>query len=411
MESYVIRITANNNSSRDIRISADATLYRLHLAILNAFAFEDDREHCFFMDNKWRHSREEYVSHRYEPAERSTHNYTLRELQLRKGKKFLHLFDDFHTWNFQCQVLQSLDEKTDIPWLINYSGDAPSQYDYEEEWEDEEPVQREIQLPMLLTVTTSHAIPHRDEWPEYKYPGFPRLERRQKACDAFEKLRLPYEFQMEIEDYFLAASRLYGILPLRKLLEIYNCQNKPISEELFLKIAEIIRHDYHPYSILNGDALRNHAPMASMLDWEIVAEYIYENDIADYDDFAAHQEIVPIHYLPKKDFLLYSDIRRCPANGAVKAMREYLYANMESQQDAEFFLSEMHDLTMKYYDFDEIIDYGAELGLSLVTKKDEKVFRSLYLDFERNTRRSLYRGYTETELHSLIKKEDTPNVL
>lgn len=345
MESYVIRITAGNKSTRDIQISADAALYRLHLAILNAFGFEDNRHHSFYMDNKWRNSHEEYVSHRYEPAERSTHNYTLRELKLRKEKKFLHLFEDFHTWYFQCQVLQSLDEKTDIPCLIGYIGDAPSQYDYEDEWEDVKPKQSEMQLPMPLTITTSYAIPYRDEWPEYKYPGFPRLERRQKACDAFERLRLTYDFQTEMEDYFLAAARLYGIFPLRNLLEIYNRQNKPITEELFLKIAEIIRHDYHPYAILNCDALKNHASMESILDWEIVAEYVYEDNIADYDAFAAHQENIPFCYLSKKDFLLYSDFRHCPKNGAVKAMREYLYANMESQQDAEYFLAEMHDFT------------------------------------------------------------------
>lgn len=414
MDSYVIRIVAENKSSRDIQISADETLYRLHLAILNAFAFEDNQYHSFFMDNKWRHSREGYVSHRHEPAERSTHNYTLRELHLRKGKKFLHLFDEFHTWYFECQVLQSLDEKTEVPVLIGLSGDAPSQYDYEEEWEDEMPEKKEMQVPMLLTNTVSYANPYHNDWPEYKYPGFPRLERRQKACDAFGELRLTYEFQMEIEDYFLAAARLYAILPLRKLLEIYNRQNKPISEELFLKIAEIIRHDYHPYSILNCDALKNHAPMESILDWEIVAEYIYEDDIADYDDFAAHQEDVPLRYLPKKEFLRYSNYRLCPKNGEAKAMREYLYANMASQQDAEYFLSEMHDFTMKYFDFDRILEIAAEYGLSLVTAKDEKAFRSLYLNFEQNTRRGIYRGHTEVELQGLIKqtkKEDAPNAL
>lgn len=413
MESYIIRITASNKSSRDIQIGADASLYRLHLAILSAFSFEDNRYHSFFMDNKWRQSHEEYVSHRHEPAERSTHNYTLRELKLRKGKTFLHLFDDFHTWYFQCLVLQSLDDKTEVPVLIGLSGDAPSQYDYEEEWEDKKPMQRGIQLPLLLTDSISHATPYRDEWPEYKYPGFPRLERRQKACDAFEQLRLTYEFQMEIEDYFLAAARLYGILPLRNLLEIYNRQNKPISEELFLKIAEILQHDFHPYSILNCDALKNHAPMESMLDWEIVAEYIYEDDIADYDEFAEHQKNIPFCYLPKRKFLLYSDYRRCPKNGAVKAMREYLYTNMASQQDAEYFLSEMHNFTMKYFDFDRILEIAAEYGLSLETKKDEKAFHSLYLDFERNTRRGIYRGHTEAELQGMIKKtkkEDAHNV-
>lgn len=36
-------------------------------------------------------------------------------------------------------------------------------------------------------------------------------------------------------------------------------------------------------------------------------------------------------------------------------------------------------------------------GLSLETKKDENAFRALYLDFEQNTRRGIYRGHTEAE--------------
>lgn len=83
---------------------------------------------------------------------------------------------------------------------------------------------------------------------------------------ALEKLPVPERVWMQLWDYFEAAARLYGVIPLRKLLEIYNRYNSPVSEALFLEFAEILRHDYRPYSILNCDALKQHEPMASPLD-------------------------------------------------------------------------------------------------------------------------------------------------
>lgn len=37
--------------------------------------------------------------------------------------------------------------------------------------------------------------------------------------------------------YFDAAANLYGVIPLRTLLRIYNSQNEPISEDDFVKFG------------------------------------------------------------------------------------------------------------------------------------------------------------------------------
>ncbi len=42
MKSYIISVSLYKGCYRHIRISAGATLYKLHKAILNAFNFEDD---------------------------------------------------------------------------------------------------------------------------------------------------------------------------------------------------------------------------------------------------------------------------------------------------------------------------------------------------------------------------------
>ena len=44
MESFVISVSLGTGCYRHIQISANATLYKLHQAILKAFEFEDDHE-------------------------------------------------------------------------------------------------------------------------------------------------------------------------------------------------------------------------------------------------------------------------------------------------------------------------------------------------------------------------------
>ena len=78
MESYVISVSLGTGCYRHIQISASATLYRLHQAILNAFEFEDDHMHAFFMDNKRWSQWECYVSSKSEATDRLTKRYSLQ---------------------------------------------------------------------------------------------------------------------------------------------------------------------------------------------------------------------------------------------------------------------------------------------------------------------------------------------
>lgn len=130
-----------------IRIGANATLYKLHQAILNAFDFEDDHQHAFFMDNHVWSPVDAYYSSKMDGWERLTKKYTLKRVKLEKGKKFTYLFDFVDKWVFQCKVLQELEEKTDIPGIIRSVGESPEQYPEYEEDDDllpEEMTEQEI---------------------------------------------------------------------------------------------------------------------------------------------------------------------------------------------------------------------------------------------------------------------------
>lgn len=403
MESYLISVTLAD-CCRHIQISADATLYRFHQAILNAVDFEDDHSHEFHFDNKLRNSRDVYVSHRDEPADRSTKQFTLRDLKLRKGKRFLYLFD-CRDWRFQCQVLQSLEERVEVPVAIWGSGDAPEQYESDWEWDIE--MEREISYPRLLTETRSFVPEDTSVYPKRDYPGFPRLRTKLETLNAFDRLGISYDQQMEIEDYFRAAARLYGIVPLRKMLEIYNRYNSPLTEELFLQAAEILRHDFQMYSILNCEAslLKNHAPMESMLDWEIVAAYLYEDESGYFDSFVQAQGEIPFKRFSKKEFLAYSDYHYLPKKGYVKVLREYLTEKLESQSAAENYLRCMFDLTMQDVIMEDILDICAEWGYYPDTPKERRRFETVYLEMERHIPKAIYRGHSEAEMEKMMHRE------
>ena len=138
MESFVISVSLGTGCYRHIQISANATLYKLHQAILKAFEFEDDHEHAFFMDNHMWSSADAYFSSKAEAGDRLTKKYTLKKLKLAKGQKFKYVFDFGDEWEFQCKVLRELDEDTIIPLVIRSVGESPEQYPEWEEYEEDE---------------------------------------------------------------------------------------------------------------------------------------------------------------------------------------------------------------------------------------------------------------------------------
>jgi len=206
---------------------------------------------------------------------------------------------------------------------------------------------------------------------------------------------------LQLWNYFDAAARLYGVIPLRKLLEIYNRHNKPISDKLFLEFAEILRHDYRPYSILNCDALKNQAPMESPLDWELVDEYVYANGINDYYLFTQLQGDKPFRVLQKLDFLRYAKPDYHPNTPQVKAMRKFLQELMDPQ-DVEMLLPELLEMIEMDMRLEDFLDVLGEEGLLFEEKKNLNSFLSLYQDLNHHTRKCLNRGHTPAELAQIM---------
>lgn len=129
-QTFTISVSLCKGCYRHIRISGGATLETLHSMILDAFCFDDDHAHVFFLDNRAWSEGGYYAG--YMEEDRSSCDYTLSQV-LEEGQKFLYIFDLGDEWCFQCRVLGIKEEICEEPSVIRSVGEPPEQYpDYDE---------------------------------------------------------------------------------------------------------------------------------------------------------------------------------------------------------------------------------------------------------------------------------------
>lgn len=133
---YIISVSLCPGCYRHIKISGNSKLLELASKIQEAFKFDNDHLHAFFMDNRYWSSYDAYFAEETEEPTRSTGRYKLREAGLYKGMKFKYIFDFGDEWGFQCKVLRVEDGEIDEPVIIRSVGEAPQQYE-EDDWEDD----------------------------------------------------------------------------------------------------------------------------------------------------------------------------------------------------------------------------------------------------------------------------------
>jgi len=88
-KSLVLRVSVGTGCYRHIKLSEDATLFKLHKAILDSFYFDDDHMHAFFMNNRAWDDEEEYICPGGDKARGFTDKVKLSKFHLAKGDKFL----------------------------------------------------------------------------------------------------------------------------------------------------------------------------------------------------------------------------------------------------------------------------------------------------------------------------------
>lgn len=366
VKSYVISVSLGTGCYRHIQISASATLKKLHSIILAAFSFSDDHQHAFFMSNRLWTGPDAYFSTEFAPDTTLTEKKKLSQLRLKKGDKFKYLFDFGDEWVFQCKVLRELDTATDIPGVIRSIGAAPEQY------------------PESLDSKSA----------------FPSILPQEQVEELFTELPLSQKLISGVHQYFDAAARLYGIVPLHVIYKLYNDQNPSISEENFLSIAEIVRHEANGYCILGAEALYSEMPPADPMDREIIALPILEIGSIDlYYDLTDMQGDKPFMALPKEQFLRYADPLYLPETKPLHAMRQFLQKNKRrlsipvDEVLYTIYMALWLDLPMQY-----TADGLEEIGFQFQSPAEIRSFADLYQELNNHTRKIANRGASPKEL-------------
>ena len=373
MSSYIISVSAGKGCYRHIQINQSATLYKLHQAIISAFEFDDDHCHAFFMDNKhWGHG-DTYFSVKSDSTDRLTKSYRLERLGLEKGRQFKYLFDFGDEWWFQCKVLRTVEERTDIPKVIRSVGEPPMQYP-EEEWEDEEDWDDEDDQEEELTRAEIDAL----------YSAIP-LKR--------ETITL-------IHRYADAAARLYGLISLNELWELYNSQNPPVEAAAFLMTMKVLDFEDNDYYIIKRTDIPHDTLMEELCAIEIAAEYLFlDNPDQELRDMRRQQQCKPLKRLPKAEFLRFADSDYYPRTPQRKAMIDYLRRREKSlTMDAEDFCDCIQSIIVIDARMQDVVDIVEKEGLVFNSKWDIGEFASLYQNLNNHTHKHTNRGHTPNEL-------------
>ena len=175
--------------------------------------------------------------------------------------------------------------------------------------------------------------------------------------------------------YFDAAANLYGVIPLRTLLRIYNSQNEPISEDDFVKFVESIYLDIKCYSIFATDELFPNPPKIKTIDKNLVAENLCLGNCDGYFEKT-------LEFISLRAFL-----RNLP--------------NLEKEEadiladDIQLIISiEKGSLTLA-------IQRAAQFGLDFDNASIRSEFSKLCNDLCNHTRMNMHCGHTPAELYNI----------
>lgn len=129
-DSYIFKAATGYRKGiwRKIQISTGAKLDDLAYAILDAFCFDRAHLYAFYMDEK---GRTRNVPVYYSPECRDNpraDRVRLKDLNFAAGTKFLFLYDFGDEWHFTITYEKEVAEETQLPFIVQYRGEAPEQY-------------------------------------------------------------------------------------------------------------------------------------------------------------------------------------------------------------------------------------------------------------------------------------------
>jgi len=332
------------------------------------------------MDNKYWGHDDTYFSVKSDRTDRLTKSYRLERLGLEKGRQFKYLFDFGDEWWFQCKVLRTVEERTDIPKVIRSVGEPPIQYP-EEEWDDEEDWGDE------------------GDWEDVEDNQEEELTREQIEV-LYSSIPLKRETITLIHRYADAAARLYGLISLLELRELYNSQNPPVEAAAFLMTMTVLDFEDNDYCIIKRTDIPNNTLGEELRAGEIAAGYLFlTNPDQELRNMRRQQQGKPLKKLPKAEFLRFADYDYYPETPQRKAMIDYLRCREKSlTMNAEELCDCIQSILVIDAPLQEAVRLAGEEGLVFNSKWDIGEFANLYHNLNNHTHKHTNRGYTPDEL-------------
>jgi len=126
---FKISITHRPDIWRTIAFNPGHSLSHVHLAIQNAFEFDNEYLYGFYLDNRVRASKKFFNDPRSgKPPFANEH--TLETLNLVAQQRFLYLFNYDDSWEFHIDLLEIATDNPTSPYpiILEENGDVPMQY-------------------------------------------------------------------------------------------------------------------------------------------------------------------------------------------------------------------------------------------------------------------------------------------
>ncbi len=208
--------------------------------------------------------------------------------------------------------------------------------------------------------------------------------------------------EKSVLDYLNAAANLYSYIPVKKLFEIYNAQNEPLTMDEFCDIIEQILEERRFFDLFSEDEIANGKPDDTPTSEKILlAEHLY--CMGDFDDYFELKETtygLPYHILDKNSFLKYADEFYVEKTLEFISLRAY-FRNFPSlsRKDADDLAFEAADtLRISVGGPKYILDRMECLKISPKNQREFDELMKLYGDLSRKVRLASLRGATIDEM-------------
>lgn len=130
---YTFKVSLSKNCWRKISVSHQHTLADLHLAIQEAFDFDNDHLYAFYVGGTRRTGKPIYcadVEDEVEDDVKTAEETTIEDMGLYKGQKLYYLFDFGDMWEFDIELIK-IEKNKQLPLnpvIIETKGESPEQY-------------------------------------------------------------------------------------------------------------------------------------------------------------------------------------------------------------------------------------------------------------------------------------------